>query len=76
MNADRDRLCPNPEQPCEDCIADFIAEHPGAELFKHTFHSCDCLWIADTGEADICVGCGELRDAGADWLRRRKEGVA
>ncbi len=71
-----DRLCPEPDIGCDACIGEFLDEHPGAELFKRAFHSCDCLWVADTGEVDVCVGCGERRDAGADWLERQKKAAA
>jgi hypothetical protein len=62
-------LCPNLEQPCDDCIADFIYDHPGVEPYQHTLHLCECPWVAWDIERDIetCVGCGKPRDLVGEW---------
>ena len=69
-------LCPNPDTGCDACVDAFLDEHPGAELFQHTAHWCECPWIADVtgagdGSADVCVGCREPRDIIAEWRRMR-----
>ena len=65
-------LCPQPDLSCDACVETFLDAHPGAELFEHTYHNCGCPWLADTGEAEVCVGCGERRDLGAEWRRARR----
>lgn len=65
-------LCPNPEQSCDDCIADFIFDHPGVEVWRHTPHAyCECPWIGTPtgGGDDVCVGCRERRDLAAEFRR-------
>lgn len=76
------RLCPNPDLDCDACVDEFVAEHPGVEVFRHTYHLfCDCPFIAWSDDLpDTCVGCGERRDMYAEWQHfwagRPKRGVA
>jgi hypothetical protein len=65
-------LCPSPDLGCDECVDTFLAEHPGAETWRHTTHHCDCPWVAsppDDARATVCVGCGERRDLAAEFDR-------
>jgi len=66
-------LCPNLEQSCEDCIADFVFDHPGVEIHEATCHLfCDCPMVASPPDDQLdntCVGCGEKRDLWAEFWR-------
>ncbi len=65
-------LCPSLDRSCEDCIADFLAEHPGLEVFRHTRHLCDCPMVANPPDDlmdTLCVGCEEARDLWAEFHR-------
>lgn len=59
-------LCPNPDLGCDACVETFREEHPGVGVFLHTYHICDCPYVARdaddfTDAATVCVGCGEKR---------------
>jgi hypothetical protein len=61
-------LCPQPELSCDACVQAFLDEHPGAEVWSHTYHYCDCPMVADVGpDKTVCVGCGRSRDLHAEW---------
>ena len=68
-------LCPQPDLECDACIETFREEHPGVEVFVHTYHAlCDCPWVAHpaddfTDEATVCVGCGEKRSLQGEFNR-------
>jgi len=66
-------LCPNVGLHCDDCVADFIAEHPGVEVFRHTAHLlCDCPFVAASDydyTETVCVACGSRRDLYAEFDR-------
>jgi len=55
-------LCPQADLTCDACIETFLDEHPGAEVWEHTYHWCDCPYIATVDERDICIGCGDRRN--------------
>ena len=61
--------CPNLDQSCDDCVSDFIFEHPGVEVWEHTLHLCDCPYVASDAETgdDTCVDCGKRRDLVGEW---------
>jgi hypothetical protein len=63
-------LCPNPDVPCDFCVQAFLDAHPGAEVWTHTYHLCDCPMVASlTDETEVCVGCREKRDVWAEYNR-------
>ena len=62
-------LCPVPDTTCERCTELFLDEHPGADVFAHTYHFCDCPLVATVADNDICVGCEERRDLWREYDR-------
>jgi hypothetical protein len=75
------RHCPHLDLSCEECIEEFLDEYPvAAYVRKHTFHLCDCLYIAidDTEDSDAehCVGCGGRRDTHREFMAFYPRAVA
>ena len=55
--------CPEFELTCDECVAEFVDDHPGLDVWEHTYHICECPMVAcDADNHECCVGCGEPRD--------------
>lgn len=65
-------LCPYPDLACDLCVEAFLDEHPGAEVWQHVYHYCECPMVATTDGGDVCVGCGDHRDLAAEFRHLAK----